>query len=135
MRNVCRLAVSVAFAGAVTLASAGCEPGSPEGSPTPGPGTPTDGRPSATATANATASPTLSPPPTDPAIVIAADGIGPYVIGAMLSDLQGRALVAGVVQSQLCADSKAANATGRYSGQLTFTFSRDRLVAIHTTST
>lgn len=117
----------------VALATAGCDRGSPSGSPTPG--TTAAGGPSASATVSPTASPSLTAPPTDPAIVFAADGIGAYVIGTMLSDLQSRALVTAIAESQLCADTKGANATGRYAGQLSFTFKSNRLVAVHTTST
>jgi hypothetical protein len=74
-------------------------------------------------------------PPTDPAIVFAADGIGPYVIGSSLADLTTQGLVTGVVESELCANTKGATATGRYAGKLSLTFTGDQLTSIHTTST
>lgn len=82
----------------------------------------------------ASATPSVAPP-TDPAIVFAADGIGPYVIGSSLADLTARGLVTGVVESELCANTKGATATGRYAGQLSLTFTGDQLTSIHTTST
>jgi len=132
--NTSRLATALAAVGLVVLVAAGCDGGPPSGGPTPGPGTTTGAVSSATASPSA--SPTLSPtpPPTDPAIVFAADGLGAYVIGTALSDLSSRGLITGVVESKLCADSKGANATGRYAGQLTFSFLANRLVAVHTTA-
>lgn len=74
-------------------------------------------------------------PPTDPAIVIAADGIGAYVIGSSLADLTSRSLVTSVAESELCADAKSANPTDRYAGVLSLTFTGDTLTSVHTTST
>jgi hypothetical protein len=129
VRSLRRAAV-VATVGLFGLLAAGCGGGEdlpPTGSTTPaGPSTP------ATVTATTTPGPTASPTPTtDPAIVFAADGIGPYIIGRMLSDLP----VTGVFESELCTDSKGAEGTGRYAGQLSFSFIGNRLVAVHTTST
>lgn len=93
-----------------------------------------DPTPSPTSSSTATPSPTK--PATDPAIVLAADGIGPYVIGARLSDLQSRGLVTNIEPSFHCDGSwQGAGATGRYAGQLTVTFYLGRLIDMHTDST
>lgn len=82
----------------------------------------------------ATSSPTE--PAADPATVLAADGIGPYVIGARLSDLQSQTLITNVEPSFHCDDSwQHAEATGRYAGLLTVTFHLGRLIDMHTNST
>ena len=81
-----------------------------------------------------TSSPTE--PATDPATVLAADGIGPYVIGARLSDLQSQTLITNIEPSFHCDDSwQHAEATGRYAGLLTVTFYLGRLIDLHTNST
>jgi hypothetical protein len=122
---------------AVTVAAmaAGCkkDSGAPSSASSPPP-------PTAAASPSASASPapssSASPSPTpDPATVFAADGIGPYVIGTSLSDLQGRALVTAIYESPHCADAKGAEATGRFAGQITLSFKADRLTAVNTDST
>jgi hypothetical protein len=67
--------------------------------------------------------------------VFAADGIGPYIVGIGLSELQTRSLVTGVFESPHCMDVKGADATGRYARQVTLTFKGGRLTAVHSTST
>jgi hypothetical protein len=68
--------------------------------------------------------------------VLAANGIGPYVIGARLSELQSRADVTNIEPSFNCDDEwQAAEATGRYAGQLIVTFYRGRMIDLHTNST
>lgn len=135
-RTAARLLMALAAAGTLTLTATGCGTGTPppSGTPTPTASTaiasPT--APTVNASGSAMASPT--PPPTDPATVFAADGIGPYVIGTQLSELQGRSLVTGVVDSQSCAGSMGAVATGRYAGVISLTFTAGRLVSVHTTS-
>ena len=85
-----------------------------------------------------TASPTESAthPTTDPATVLAADGIGPYVIGARMSDLQSQALITNIEPSFNCDDLwQHAEATGRYAHELVVTFYLGRLIDIGTDST
>ena len=121
----------------LTVAGCGGDPPAPEASAPPS-GTASAAATTPTATPSPAPSGSVSPtaaPPTDPAIVFAADGIGPYVIGSALADLTGRALVTGVVDSELCAGAKGANATGRYAGQLSLTFVGNELRSVHTTST
>ena len=118
------------------LAVAGCKSDPPASSPTPGVTGGGTATPSATPSGVAmTPGPVTPTPSTDRAIVFAADGIGPYVVGTGLSELQSRAAVTGVFESELCDDAKGAEATGRYAGQLTFSFKANRLVGVHTTST
>jgi len=105
--------------------------------------TPPTTTPSATAGPTASATPSASPntspspttSPTDPAAVLAADGIGPYVISTALTDLQNRGLVQNIVENVHCSTYQGAEATGRYAGQVTLTFRSGRLVALHTEST
>jgi hypothetical protein len=97
--------------------------------------TPSPGGPSATATAGPSLSPSPTPPPTDPAIVFAADGIGKYVIGTPLSNLQGSTLISDLTESPHCTDAFGAKATGPYAGKLSLTFRGGKLTAIHTDST
>ncbi len=89
----------------------------------------------ATASPTPTGTPSPTPPPTDPAIVFAADGIGPYVIGTSLTDLQDHGSLANIEESPFCTDAKGADATGLYAGKITLTFRSGRLTAIHTLST
>jgi hypothetical protein len=135
-RLAARLVTALATAGVLTLTATGCGTGTP---PPSGPTTPTASTTAAspavpTVTTSGSASAAPAPPTTDPAIIFAADGIGPYIIGTQLSELQGRALVTGVFESQLCADSKGAAATGRYAGVISLSFTAGRLVSVHTTS-
>jgi hypothetical protein len=94
---------------------------------------------SASASPSASADPSSSPSPTapatDPAIIFAADGIGPYVIGIGLSELSARSLVTKIEASPHCENASSADATGRYSGKLTLSFLEGRLTAVHTDST
>jgi hypothetical protein len=80
-------------------------------------------------------SPSPTPPATDPAIIFAADGIGPYPIGRQLADLTSRGLLTGVTDSPVCVDTKNAGGSGRYAGLVTMTFIGGKLVALHTNST
>jgi hypothetical protein len=105
----------------------------PSTSPTPR-ATPS---PSPVPSPSATPAPTTSPSPTtDPAIVLAADGIGPYVVGASLANLRARSLLTNVEPSFHCDDSwQGGEATGPYAGRLWVTFYLGRLIDVHTSST
>lgn len=132
-RSIRRSTLGAAALGLVILMTAGCgRDADPPAGPAAGATSSVTPAASASPSPSVTAAP--SPSPTvDPAIVFAADGIGDYIIGKTLSELSGK--LTGIVESELCADSKGAEATGRYAGQLTFSFYRDRLVSVHTTST
>jgi hypothetical protein len=125
MNRPSRLFALVALSGAIaacTVGSLGDVP-SPSPSPTPSP------TPSPSPTPVETPAP--AEPTTDPSIVLAATGIGPYVIGTSLSELQSRALVTNVERSVLCNDDwEYAEATGRYAEQISLTFHFGRLVGI-----
>lgn len=98
-------------------------------SPTPSP----VATPSASPIPVATPSPTE--PATNPATVLAADGIGPYVVGARLAALESQGLVTNVEPSFHCDDEwQGAQATGRYAGQLSLSFYLGRLIDVHTDS-
>jgi hypothetical protein len=130
------IARSLAVGALVLVAVGGCKGRSAD---PPASGSSTSSPPaSATSSASPSpggASPSASPSPTpDAAIVFAADGIGPYVIGTGLSELQSRSLVTGVYESLTCADSKGAETTGRYAGQVTLLFKAERLTAVNTQS-
>jgi hypothetical protein len=105
-------------------------------SPSAGPTTTetTSPTPTASVSPSASASPSPTPPATDPAIVFAADGIGPYVIGSEMSDLKARAVLANIVESPFCTDAFGAEGTGAYAKKITLTFRHGLLAAIHTTS-
>lgn len=95
--------------------------------------------PVATASASSIPSPVATPSPTesatDPATVLAADGIGPYVVGARLSALESQGLVANVAPSFHCDDEwQNAEATGRYAGHVDLSFYLGRLINVHTAS-
>lgn len=91
--------------------------------------------PSASPAPSSTATPLPTETP-DPASVLAADGIGPYVIGARLSDLQSRGLLTNIQPSFNCEDSfQNAEATGRYADELTVAFNNGRLTDVGTDST
>jgi hypothetical protein len=67
--------------------------------------------------------------------VLAADGIGPYQVGASLSHLRSRGLVRNLADSVNCdASFKQAEATGRYAGKLSLSFSDSRLTDVATAS-
>jgi hypothetical protein len=75
-------------------------------------------------------------PTTDPATVLAADGIGPYVIGARMTELQSRDLLTNIAPSFNCEDSfQNAEATGRYADELSIAFNSGRLTDVGTEST
>jgi hypothetical protein len=81
------------------------------------------------------ATPSPTEPAVDPATVLAADGIGPYVVGARLAALESQGLVTNVEPSFHCDDEwQGAQATGRYAGQLSLSFYLGRLIDIHTAS-
>jgi hypothetical protein len=84
-------------------------------------------------------SPVATPSPTEPAIdpatVLAADGIGPYIVGARLSALESPGLVANVEPSFDCDDEwQNAEASGRDAGHLHISFYLGRLTDVHTAS-
>jgi hypothetical protein len=118
--------------------AAGCGTGTPPPSGTPSPSrsssaaSTTSSRPTITASPSA-AAPT--PPVTDSAIVFGADGIGPYLIGTPLLQLQSDLLVTGVVDSTTCAGMTNAAATGSYSATVSLTFSGGKLASVRTTAT
>jgi hypothetical protein len=125
-----RLVAAVAVAGLVMVGAGACNR-SPKTEPTT---TATSPTPTATATPSATASPSPTPPATDPAIVFAADGIGPYLIGAAMSELKARALLVNIVESPFCTDTFGAEGTGAYAKKITMTFRHGLLSAVHTSS-
>lgn len=127
---------------AIATSIAACSVGSPEAvaSPTVARSPSASLTPAPTATSSPMASPAETPSPAEPtpdvATVLAADGLGPYVVGASLSDLESRALVANIEPSFHCDDSwQGAEATGRYAGELSVTFYLGRLIDVHTDST
>jgi hypothetical protein len=136
MTRTARVLIALATAGALTLAGTGCGTGTPPPRSTAPPSATTRAASSTTArvTPSGSAAVSPTPPATDPAIVFAADGIGPYLIGTQLSELQGRALVANAVDSQACVGYQEAAPIGRYAGILTLLFTAGRLASIRTTS-
>ena len=95
--------------------------------------------PIATASASPSPSPVATPSPTepttDPATVLAAHGIGPYVVGARLAALESQGLVTNVEPSFHCTDEyQHAEATGRHAGQVYPTFLFGRLIDVSTAS-
>ena len=67
--------------------------------------------------------------------MFAADGIGPYVVGARLADLEAQGLVSNVEPSFHCDDEwEHAQATGRYAGHLHLSFYLGRLTDVQTAS-
>jgi hypothetical protein len=94
--------------------------------------------PSSSPAPSPTAAPTTSPtqPAMDPATLFAADGIGPYVVGADTSELQSRGLISNVAASFHCDDSwQHAEATDRFAGAVTITFHDGRVTDVSTDST
>lgn len=130
-------ACSVGSLGDVPTAPQTAVPSLAQDSPNPSPSpSETATVPLASPTSSSTETPSPTKPATDPATVLAADGIGPYVIGARLSDLQSRSLVMNIERSFACdASWQHAGATGRYAGQLTVTFYLGRLIDMDTNST
>jgi hypothetical protein len=128
--------------GALLLAGAGFAAGCGTGTPPPS-GTPSASRSSSAASATSTrptptASPTSAaptPPVTDSATVFGADGIGPYLVGTPLVQLQSDLLVTGVTDSTTCAGLINAGATGSYAGTISLAFSGGKLASVRTTST
>lgn len=127
--------------GDVPTASPTAVPSLAQSSPEPSP-SPSDTAPAATTVPSAvpTSSPGATPSPTEPAIdpanVMAADGIGPYVVGAEMSELQSRGLISSVGSSFHCDDSwQYAGATGRYVDAVALTFHGSRVTHISTNST
>jgi hypothetical protein len=121
-------------------ASQTAEPSVTQASPVPT-SSPLETAPPATLapTESPIASPDETPEPTveatDPALVFAANGIGPYAIGASMAELQSSGLITNVEPSLHCDDSwRVAEATGRYAGQLHLTFHLGRLTDIGTDS-
>jgi hypothetical protein len=87
------------------------------------------------ATATPGARPSQSASPGDSGSVLAADGIGPYRVGASLSSLRSRGLVSNVIDSVNCDSSfKQAEGTGRYAGKLSVSFADGRLTDVATAS-
>jgi hypothetical protein len=92
--------------------------------------------PSASPASSPIGTPSPTESATDLATVLAADGIGPYVIGARLSELQSQDLVTNIGPSFHCDDSwQHAEATGYYADELNLTFYLGRLTDIGTNST
>jgi hypothetical protein len=136
MITVARSFAVAALAVTVVAIAAGCKKESSGASPTSAPPAPTTAAASPSASGSPAPTSSASASPTrDPATVFAADGIGPYVIGASLSDLQTRALVTAIFESPHCADAKGGEATGRFAGQVTLSFKANRLIAVNTNST
>jgi hypothetical protein len=137
-----RIPVLIAIAIALAACSAPSRADAPTASPTAAPSaTPTQG-PSITPamTPPVSASPVATPSPVEPtsnpATVLAANGIGPYAVGAALADLESSGLVANVADSINCdASWQGADVTGRYAGQLRLTFHQGRLTDVGTQST
>lgn len=91
--------------------------------------------PTASPTASPTGTPSPAQPTSDPATVLAANGIGPYEVGGLLSELQSEGLVVNLAPSFNCDDEwQSAEATGRYADRLTVTFLLGRLIDVHTAS-
>jgi hypothetical protein len=69
-------------------------------------------------------------------LLLAANGSGPYRVGASLSDLRSRGLIRNVADSVNCGEPwKSAEATGRYAGRLVLAFESGRLTDVATAST
>jgi hypothetical protein len=148
MDRSCRLVALVALVTAISACSVGAGslgdvasaphttvPSLAQNSPDPSPSE-TATVSSATPTSNPIGTPSPNEPSTDPASVLAANGVGPYVVDAKLSELQSRALVTNIEPSFHCDDTwQRAEATGRYDGQLTVTFHLGRLIDLHTNAT
>jgi hypothetical protein len=111
---------------------------SPSISPNGGPGSSsseTDPLATTVPTSSARSLPSPTEPGVDPATVFAANGIGPYVVGARLTNLESRNLVANVEPSFHCDDDwQNAAATGSYADKVTLSFHLDRLIHAHTNS-
>lgn len=140
MNRPIRLFVLIAISAAVAACSVGSlgevptspPAATPSASPTPSPSLPSAPSP----TPSPVDTPSPAEPTPDPATVMAANGIGPYVVGASLSDLQSRGLITNVAASVNCdASWQGAEATGRYAGKLSVTFHQGRLIDVATDST
>jgi hypothetical protein len=99
--------------------------------------------PAATATpaGAAIASPRATPRPSpsaaarDTSMVLAADGVGPYRVGASLADLRSRRLVKNIGESQNCGlPWQIGEAANRYEGRLSLAFESGRLTDVATSS-
>lgn len=139
MNRPSRLLALLAIATAIAACSVGSLGEVPGASPTATPSATPTSSPSLPPAPSPTPSPVNTPSPAeptpDPATVLAANGIGPYVVGASLADLQSRALITNVEASFHCdASWQGAEATGQYAGQLTITFYLGRLIDVHTSS-
>ena len=144
MNRSIRLVALVAVATALTACSqAASSIGEvPSASPTAIPSqAPSESAPPSTALPSASPTPTTipTPSPTEPAIdrgrVLAADGIGPYVVGSRLAALESHGLVANVEPRFHCDDEwQHVEATGRYAGRLKLSFHLGRLTDVHTAS-
>jgi hypothetical protein len=136
MKRQTRLQV-VAVA-SLALVVLGCTKGGPS-SPAPSAPAPTtvgSPTPSASTSVATTATATPKPSPTvDPAIILAADGIGPYHIGEKLTDLTSKSLLVGLTDSMTCPGVKVANATGIYAGKLRIAFQSGVMRSIYSSST
>ncbi len=142
--SVIALAIAVAgcsrAAGSIGDIPTGSQTAVPSVAPTSPDATPSPSQTPAAATAVPSASPVATPSPTEPAIdqatVLAANGIGPYVVGARLATLESQGLVSNVEPSFHCDDEwQGAEATGRYAGHLHLSFYLGRLTDVHTAST
>lgn len=92
--------------------------------------------PSASPASSPVGTPSPTESTTDAATVLAANGIGPYVVGAQMSELQSQGLVTNIEPSFHCDDSwQNGEATGRYADKLHLTFFLGGLIDIGTDST
>ncbi len=97
--------------------------------------TATDGTTTHTLAPPTTPSPITDTAPTAPAIVFSGEGVGPYVFGARLSDMQVAGLLNELRQApEVCGDSAYALGAGVYTG-IHLEFSHGVLVNIGNRST
>jgi len=106
--------------------------------PTPEPTT-SPSRSAPPATAVPSASPVTTPSPTEPvvdsAIVLAAAGFDPYLVGLQMSELKSRGLITSIGSSFHCDESwQHAGATGRFADVVALTFHDGRVSDISTHS-
>jgi hypothetical protein len=124
---------ATAVAAAAALLTAACaKPAGPPG----GAGT-VVASPAATATSSSPGPivTTSSAPTVDPALIFAADGIGPYQLGRDLAALDAQGLVTDLFNSPICPGVKIGESTGAYAGKLRLAFaSNGKLWYIDTSS-
>ena len=121
--------------GDVPTASPTAVPSLVQSTPTPSP-SPSEEVAEATPSPTPVATPLPTEPAVDPATVLAADGMGPYFVGAEMSELESRELITNIGSSFHCDDSwQHAGATGRYGDAVALTFHEGRVTDISTNST